>query len=232
MPAEAAGALAEIAAELDELAELHALAGAEHPRGCTRDAAGRQLIKPGYHGELDELVTILTDGKEPDPRPGGRERETHRHRQPQDRLQQGLRLLSGGQQGPAGQRARLLHPQTDPGQCRTVHHPGTQGVRGKGRRRPGKAAGPGVPALHRNPQTGWPPKAPAFSRPPPSSAELDFFCCLAEVGPPPSVTSGRRWTTERDQHRGGPPSGDRTGAAGRPLRAQRCATWTRRPARC
>ena len=47
-----------------------------------------------------------------------------------------------------------LHPQADPGQRRTVHHPGTPGIRDPGP--PGGRAdrSPGVSALPRGPETG------------------------------------------------------------------------------
>jgi DNA mismatch repair protein MutS len=57
------GLLAAIGAELDPLADLHELLAESIREDAPVSLREGHLIKPGYHPELDELVTILEDGK-------------------------------------------------------------------------------------------------------------------------------------------------------------------------
>ena len=61
--------------------------------------------------------------------PGAQRTRAHRHQVAQGRLQQGLRLLHRDHHGQQSARARQLHPQADPGQCRALHHPRVEGIR-------------------------------------------------------------------------------------------------------
>ena len=74
------------------------------------------FIRDGYHEEVDRLRHIMNGGKG---RPGGDRGQgegAHRHPDPEDRLQQGLRLLHRGVQLLQGPGAGHLHPQADPGE--------------------------------------------------------------------------------------------------------------------
>ncbi|MDG4475706.1 DNA mismatch repair protein MutS [Thiovibrio frasassiensis] len=53
-----------LGASLDELTELHALLEAGIREDAPVTVREGNLIKPGYHAELDELVSLLRDGKE------------------------------------------------------------------------------------------------------------------------------------------------------------------------
>jgi DNA mismatch repair protein MutS len=61
--AQAAGILPEPCAELDELVEIRELLERSIRDEAPITLRDGGLIKPGYHQELDELVTILTEGK-------------------------------------------------------------------------------------------------------------------------------------------------------------------------
>lgn len=61
--AAADGLLAPLGAALDELAELHALLEAGIREDAPVTLREGNLIKPGYNAELDELVSLLRDGK-------------------------------------------------------------------------------------------------------------------------------------------------------------------------
>jgi DNA mismatch repair protein MutS len=57
------GALAAIAGELDTLADLHELLAASIREDAPVSLREGHLIQPGYHAGLDELITILEDGR-------------------------------------------------------------------------------------------------------------------------------------------------------------------------
>ncbi|MEJ2032878.1 MAG: DNA mismatch repair protein MutS, partial [Deltaproteobacteria bacterium] len=57
------GRLAEIAAELDTLEDLHALLAASIREDAPTGLREGSLIRPGYHAELDELIDLLENGK-------------------------------------------------------------------------------------------------------------------------------------------------------------------------
>ena len=130
------GRLAELAGELDDLTEIGGRApllrpgGRLHPGRLPRGGG-----PPAAHHERRQG------------RPGGDRGQgegAHRHPDPEDWLQQGLRLLHRGVQLLQGPGAGHLHPQADPGERGAVHHPGAEGLGTRDPHRLGPGGGIGV----------------------------------------------------------------------------------------
>jgi DNA mismatch repair protein MutS len=86
------------------------------------------LIRPGVNAQLDDLRSANFRRPAVDRGAGVRRAGAHRHQHPEGGLQQSLWLLHQhfprqGQPGP-----RRLHPQANPDQRRTLHHPRTEGT--------------------------------------------------------------------------------------------------------
>ena len=76
---------------------------------------------------------------------GGEGKDRHPH--PEDRLQQGIRLLHRGIQLLPGSGTRPLYPQTDAGQRRALHHAGAEGSGARRAHRQGPRRRAGVRAV-------------------------------------------------------------------------------------
>ena len=126
---------------------------------------GRRPDQPGYHAELDELRQIARGGKDWIARFQASEIDAHRHRQPQGRLQSGVRLLHRDHPRPRQQDPRQLSAQADAQERRALHHAGAEGVRGKSPVRRGTQPAARIRAVRRPCAIRWPPRRPGCCRP-------------------------------------------------------------------
>ena len=128
------GRLGELA-QLDPLEDLTDLIGrtlCDDPPFSVREG---EFIRDGFDPEVDRLRSILH---------GGRRKGENRHPHPEDRIQQGIRILHRGVQLLQGPGAGYLYPQADPGQRRALYHPGAEGPGARHPVRLGPGVGPGV----------------------------------------------------------------------------------------
>ncbi len=73
----------------------------------------------------------------------------HRHRQSESRIQPRARFLHRSDQRQCGKGPGRLPPPADAEECRTLHHAGTEDIRGQGAVRAGSRAGPGKISLRK-----------------------------------------------------------------------------------
>ncbi len=129
--------LRELAADVDcleDVADLLDRAIAEDPPATLQEGG---VIRPGWSAELDELRDVRDGAVDFIARLQARERGAHGHRVAQGRLQQGVRLLPGGDAGEPGSGAGRFRAQADADQRRALLHARAQGMGGEGVRRGG-----------------------------------------------------------------------------------------------
>ena len=112
------------------------------------------FIRDGFSSELDALRELTSGGKQWIAQLPGRGDRALRHRQPEGRLQQGVRLLPRNHQRPQREDSQALHPQADGQERRALHHAGAEGVRRKGALGRRKGARAGIYAVRRVARNG------------------------------------------------------------------------------
>ena len=204
---------------------IDALAGlAERIEAAVREDAPPTLtegglIRPGYHAELDELVRVGSDAKGFLARLEAAERERTRHRHPQGRLQQGLRLLHRGVQGALGRGPGRLRAQADARERRALHHRRAQALRRPGARRRGAPRRARAAALPGGAGGGRPaPPGRAGGGAVPGRGRLPARA--GGGGRPQRLLPAAHPGGRRDPDRGRPPPGGREDDHRRALRAQ------------
>ena len=158
--------------------------------GHATAASSGPAITPNWTAARTGGRRQAVDGRVP-----GAGNRADRHRQPEGRLQQGLRLLHRSLRRPAATRARRLHSQADAQERRTLHHAGTEGVRRASPvgRREGEVAG--VRTVRAPCARPCMRLRGACRRPPLSLAQLDVLSGLAELAiaaPLRPTRAGRR----------------------------------------
>ena len=118
-----------------------AVADARHRTRARGAGARRRRHRHGLRRRTGRAARDRRQLRRVPGRAGGAGARAHRHRQPQGRIQPRARLLHRGDECPGRKDPRRLSPPADAQECGTLHHAGTENVRGPGALGAGACAG-------------------------------------------------------------------------------------------